>query len=178
MALKPIPGAPPGAPNPSFPVGQADAHARPSAEAVSVDQPSLPPTRQRYTPIDISGGSVRLTFRIIPEQPAIARASLIVQVIDVRSSAPHAIGFLRMSASKARTFLTDLLDDSRPVVATGDEDGDVQIEYDTMETGPVLIARNTGERETYHRWIIDGDIDLKAMAGELLADLGLHSGPE
>ena len=84
------------------------------------------------------------TFRIIPEQPAIARASMTVHILAVGLSS-HKICFMRMSASNASKFLTDLRNDRSPCVARGDEDGDVQIDYESTEAGPVLMVRKPGE---------------------------------
>jgi hypothetical protein len=33
------------------------------------------------------------------------------------------------------------------------------------------MVRKPGEQDTLHRWIIDADFDVQAMANELLADL-------
>jgi hypothetical protein len=123
--------------------------------------------RQRNTPIEIGSSGVTFTFRVIPEQPAIARASMTIQI----TTSSHALGFLRMSDARARAFLADLRNDCSPIVATGDEDGNVQIEYDSADAGPVLIVRTPGEATALGRWSLDRD--MKAAADELLADLGL-----
>src|SRR3954447_24997740 len=87
MALAPIRGAPPGAPNPGFPLGEpASTSARPPAGPPSIDQSPIPPVRQRYTPIEVGGGGVTLTFRVIPEQPAISRASMTIHLFAVGSA--------------------------------------------------------------------------------------------
>jgi hypothetical protein len=111
--------------------------AQPTAAPASDNQPPIPPVRQKHTRIEIGGGGVTFAFRVIPEQPAIARASLLIRVIAeaVGPSPPKSIGFLRMSASNARAFLADLSAGRSPIVATRDEDGDVQIEYKSTETG-------------------------------------------
>jgi hypothetical protein len=75
-------------------------------------------------------------------------------------------------SSEREEFLTNLRDGRSPVVARGDEDGDVQIEYESMEARAVLIARKPGERDALHRCIIDREADLTTIATELLADLG------
>ncbi len=172
MALAPIRGAPPGAPNPDFPTEKPTLKpAQPIAAPPSVDQPATPPARLKFTPIEIGGGGVTFTFRIIPEQPAIARASMTVHIVDVGSSSRE-LGFVRMSASNARKFLADLRNDRSPCVARGDEDGDVQIDYESTAAGPVLTVRKPGERNAVHRCIIDREPDLTTIAAELLADLG------
>jgi hypothetical protein len=124
--------------------------------------------RQRYTPVDISGGGITVTFSVIPELPAISRASLTVQVV----ADTVALGFLRMSAPNARVFLTELRDGRSPIVAEGDEGGTVEIDCVITDVGPVFLVRKPGERHTLHRRVIGPDFDLKTLADELLADLG------
>ena len=87
--------------------------------------------------------------------------------VHIVADASHMLGFLRMSDENARAFLTDLRN-RRSIVATGDEDGTVQIEYEITEAGPVLSVRKLGQ----HRWVI-GRFDLKTTADDLLADLGV-----
>jgi hypothetical protein len=77
-----------------------------------------------------------------------------------------------MSAANARAFLTDLRNGRSPIVATGDEDGTVQIEYEITEVKPVISIRELDERHALHRCIIDRGLDLKTVVDELLADLG------
>jgi len=172
MTLAPIRGAPPNAPIPDFPIEEARVQpAQPIAAPASGDQPPESPIRQRQTPIEIGGDGIAFTFRVIPEQPAIARASMTVHILAVGSSS-HIVGFMRMSASNASKFLTDLRNDRSPCVARGDENGDVQIEYESTEAEPVLTVRKPGERDALHRCIIDTEPDLTTIAAELLADLG------
>ena len=174
MTLAPIRGASPGAPIPDFPVEEPRVKpAQPTAAPASDDQPPKSP-RQRLTPIKIGGEGVVFTFRVVPEQPAIARASMTVHVVaDAVGRFPsHTLGFLRMSAANARAFLTDLRNGHSPIVATGDEDGTVQIEFESTGAGTVLLVRKPGERHALHRWVIDQRLDLKTTATELLADLG------
>ena len=175
MTLAPIRGAPSGAPIPDFPNEKARVKpTQPTAAPASRDQPPNSPIRPRYTPIEIGGGGIVLTFRVIPEQPAIARASMTVHIIvdAAGQSSSHTLGVLRMSAANARAFLTDLREGRAPIVATGDEDGTVQIEYEITDAGPVLLVRKPGQRHALHRWVIDRTIDLKATANDLLSDLG------
>jgi hypothetical protein len=175
MTLAPIRGAPPGAPIPDFPIEEPRVKpAESTAAPVSGDQPPISPVRRRHTPIEIGVSGITLTFRVIPELPAIARASMTVHVVAdaVGPSSSHTLGFLRMSAANARAFLSDLRNGRSPIVATGDEDGTVQIEYEMTETGPVLLIRKLGQRHTLHRCFIDRSFDLKTTANELLADLG------
>jgi hypothetical protein len=131
--------------------------------------------RQPQTPIEIGGSGITLTFRVIPEIPAITRASMAIHVVanPVGSSAAHTLGFLRMSDANARAFLTGLRDGRSPIVATGDEDGTVQIEYEITEAGPVFFLRNSGEQRALHCCVIDRSLDIEIAANELLADLGV-----
>jgi hypothetical protein len=175
MALTPIRGAPPGAPNPDFPIENPGAKpARPTVPPASADQSPTPPVRQRHTPVEISGGGVTFRFRVIPEQPAIARASMTIHIVQdaVDASAAQTLGFLRMSAATARSFLTDLRNGRSPILAMGDEDGDVQIEYGSTDSEPVLKVRKPGAQEVLHCRTIEKGLDLSATANELLADLG------
>src|SRR5438067_2109911 len=108
MTLAPIRGAPPGAPNPDFPVEEARVNpAQPTAAPASSDQPAISPIRRRQTPIEIGGRGITLTFAVIPELPAIARASMTIDIVAdaVGPSSSRTLGFLRMSAANARTFL-------------------------------------------------------------------------
>jgi hypothetical protein len=90
----------------------------------------------------------------------------------VGPSSSHTLGSLRMSAANARAFLIDLRNGRSPIVATGDEDGTVQIEYEITEAGPVLLVRKPGQQQALRRRVIDRTFDLKTTANELLADLG------
>jgi hypothetical protein len=175
MALAPIRGAPPGAPIPDFPIEEPSGKpAEPSATTAATDQPSISRIRRNYTPIEIRGRGVSLSFRVIPELPAIARASMTIDIIADAAveSSSDTLGFLRMSAANARAFLTELRNGCAPIVATGDEGGTAQIEFEVRDAGPVLLVRKPGEQHAMHCWVIDGRLDLQTMADELLADLG------
>ena len=80
-----------------------------------------------------------------------------------------------MSASNARAFLADLSNERSPIVATGDEDGDVQNEYEYTESGPVLMVRKPGESDASYRCIVDRAFNLNIMADDLLDDLGAQT---
>ncbi len=55
----------------------------------------------------------------------------------------------------------------------GDEGGTVELECEITGTAPVMLIRELAQGYTTHRCIIDEAFDLKTMAGELLADLGV-----
>ena len=176
MTLAPIRGAPAGATIPDFPAEEPRATpVQPTAPPAPADQPPISSMRQPRTPIEISGGGITLTFRVIPEIPAITRASMTIHVVGrpARSASSTTLGFLRMSAANARAFLTDLRNGRCPIVATGDEDGTVRIEYEITEAGPVFFVRKLGQPNVLHRCVIDRSFDIETAANELLADLGV-----
>ena len=175
MTLAPIRGAPSGASIPGFPIEEPRVQpAQPAAAPASGDQPAIPPMRQRHTPIEITGSGITLIVKVMPEMPAIARASMTVHVTaDPAGPSPsHTLGFLRMSAANARACLTDIRNGRYPIVVTGDEGGTVQIVYEITEAGPVFLIRKPDERHSSHRCVIGRDFDLRTLATELLADLG------
>ena len=149
MTLAPIRGAPAGASVPAFPTQEPE---QPTVTpAFGGHAPISPPVRQQHTPVDIGSGGVTLTFSVIPELPAISRASMTVRVV----ADTLALGFLRMSGPNARAFLTELRNGRSPIVVTGDEDGTVEIEWEITESAPVLLVHKPGERHTLHRCVID-----------------------
>jgi hypothetical protein len=174
MSLAPIRGAPPGAPNPDFPTKELDVQSAQPAVASSstAEQSQVAAKRQRGTPIQVHGEGNILTLRVIPELPAISRASMTIHIDSVGSSSPYPLGFVRMSAASARTFLNDLRNARSPIVARGDEDGTVQIEFEAAESGVVFSAFRLNEPEPLCRCPIDRAFDTKSMADDLLGDLG------
>jgi hypothetical protein len=171
MTLAPIRGAPLGAPNPPFPTEEPkEKSAQPTAPAITGGQPEALPKRQRGAPVEIACNGCILTLRVIPELPAISRASMSLHIMTVGPS--QSLGFLQMSAENARTFLTDLQNCRFPILATGDEDGTMQIELEATETGLAFCVYNKGEHCVLRRCAIDPSTDTKLMASELLADLG------
>ena len=96
-----------------------------------------------------------------------------MHVIEVQSSSSHALGFIQMSAESARAFLTDLRSGRSPTVATGDEGGTVEIRYEDSGSGPTFLVHRPGGRDTPRCWAMDRTFDIKLVAEELLADLGL-----
>jgi hypothetical protein len=175
MTLAPIRGAPPGAPIPAFPVDEPKAKpVKPTATPACDNQLDAAPRRQPHTPIEIGGGGNTLVFRVIAEIPAIMRPSMTIHVIAdaAEPSSAHTLGFLRMSAANAREFLAKLRDRHSPIVATGDEDGTVQIEFETAESGSAFSVRKHGEQCASRRCLIDRTFDMNLTANELLGDLG------
>jgi hypothetical protein len=170
MTLAPIRGAPPGAPNPDFPIEEVKAKpVQPTAMPASGELPHASPRRQPYAPIEIGADGNSITFRVIAEIPAIMRPSMTIHA-NAGSVAPSS--FLRMSAANARGFLINLRDGRSPIVATGDEDGTVQIEFESTEVGLVVSVHELGQPHAVRSWVIGRSFDIKAAANELLADLG------
>lgn len=173
MPLAPIRGAPPGAPNPDFPVEEPKLKSPPTTAASShVEQPQEAAKRQRGAPIEIRGEGSILTFRVIPELPAISRASMTVHVMAGEPGSTSSLGFLKMSAAKVGEFLADLRDGRSPIVARGDEDGTVQITFEVTDAGAMFSVRGTTEPGILCRCVIDPSIDVRSVADELLGDLG------
>ena len=175
MTLAPIRGAPPGAPNPDFPIGKPTlTSAQPVEARTANDQQQAALPRQRGAPIEFGANGYTLTFALIPEIPAIRRASLTMRIVAdaVGSSASDMLGFLQMSAANARAFLSDLRSGGFPLAATGDEGGTVQIEFELTEAGSALLIYDTDQRHILHRLVIDREFDLQSKADQLLADLG------
>lgn len=175
MTLAPIRGAPPGAAIPGFPVEEGNAASQlPTETPASCDQRQLQPGRKPHTPLEISADCVTLAFRVIPEQPAIARASMTIQVTSHTEgqSATCSIGSLRMSAGDARRFLTDLLAGRSPIVITGDEGGTVEIEAEHADAAWVFTIRKLAEQSAFCHLTLDQTFDILNTANQLLLDLG------
>jgi hypothetical protein len=176
MTLAPIRGAPPGAPIPEFPVEKPTAEpslttAMPTAD----DQRHVPARRQPHAPIEIPGERFTLMFRVIPEQPAISRASMTIHVVaHIEGDASHTVGLLKMSARGAMRFLTDLRNRRSPIVANGDEDGTVKIEYEFTGSQHSFSVHALGEGHVVCRLVLsDVELDIETVADHLLADLGV-----
>ena len=175
MTLAPIRGAPHGASSPDFPSEEPKANqAQPAVAPVSGDPARASPVRQPQTPIEIRGSDIALRLRVIPEIPAITRASMTVHVLADPAGpvGSHTLDFLRMSDANARAFLTDLRNGRSPIVGAGDEGGTVEIVCEVTQGRPVFLIRKPGEQLALHNLVVDRSFDLKNAAEELLADLG------
>lgn len=175
MTLAPIRGAPPGASIPDFPVAEPTTepsltNATPTAD----DQRHLPAARQPHAPIEIQGGRFALTFRVIPERPAISRPSMTMYVTaHIEGDVSHTVGLLKMSATVARRFLTDLRNRRSPIIAKGDEDGTVEIACEFIGSRATFSVRTPGEGHVICRVLSDKESDIETVAHHLLADLGV-----
>jgi hypothetical protein len=179
MTLKPIPGAPIDAPIPDFPTGEPGPLIVPESRFTRrVVEPvplSPPPAPARHPgPIEIrGGGGSALTFRSIPEIPAINRSSMTISITGEPAgdffsrTMPH----LDLATDKAKTFLLALRDGDGPVVVADSRTG-FQVEYVIAADGPAFVVSKVGQAQTSRRFGAGWDYDVKTMAAHLLADLG------
>jgi hypothetical protein len=175
MTLAPIRGAPPGASIPDFPVEEPMAEPPlTTATATADDERQMPAARQPYASIEIPDGRFTLVFKVIPEQPAISRASLTIHVhARVEEDVSHSVGHLKMSARGARMFLTELRNRRSPIIARGDEDGSVEIECEYAGSQHIFSVRAPGQRHDTCRVVSGIESDIEVLANHLLADLGV-----
>ena len=186
MTLKPIPGAPIDAPIPDFPTGEPGPLVLPASRftrrpvgpaplAVTSSAPSATESAARRPgPVEIRGdGDSILTFRCIPEVPAINRSSL---TISITGEAPGEHSAQRMPKldlpiDEAKAFLLALRNGESPVVIA-DSRTAFQVEFAIAEDGPTFRVSEPGQEHTVRRFNAGWGYDVKAMAAHLLADLG------
>ena len=182
MTLKPIPGAPIGAPIPDFPTGEPGPLVVPASRFTRRPVEPLPflcahalmsPAR-RPGPVEIRGnGDSTLTFRCIPEVPAINRSSMTISITgeptgdDSTRMMPH----LDLATDEAKAFLLALRDGDSPIVIADSRTG-FQVEFAIAEDGPTFTVSKPGQERTLRRFNAGWSYDVKAMAAHLLADLG------
>jgi hypothetical protein len=182
MTLKPIPGAPIDAPIPDFPTGQPvplvvpeSRFTRRPAEPLPFSLPlPAPSPARRPGPVEIRGaGDSILIFRCIPEIPAINRSSMTISITggptgdDSLQTMPH----LDLTTDEAKAFLLALRDGDPPTVIA-DSRNAFQIEFVIAEDGPTFTVGKPGQEHTSRRFNAGWGYDAKAMAADLLADLG------
>ena len=186
MTLKPIPGAPIDAPIPDFPTGEPGPLVLPESRftrrpvgplpfSLTPSEPSsAPSTARRPGPIDIRGADDSiLTFRCIPEVPAINRSSMTVAItgestgVGPSPRTPH----LDLAIDDAKAFLLALRDGDSPIVIADSRTG-FQLEFEIAEDGPIFTVSKPGQQLTERRFKAGSSYDLKAMATHLLAELG------
>jgi len=186
MTLKPIPGAPIDAPIPDFPTGDpaplvvpASRTSRRPVDPSPLSRPSPAPTpslspARRPGPIEIRGsGNNVLTFRCIPEVPAINRSSLTISITGepTEGDSPQIMPYLDLATDEAKAFLLALRDGGSPIVLT-DSRNAFQVEFAIADDGPTFIVSRPGQERTSRRFNAGWNYDVKAMAAHLLADLG------
>jgi hypothetical protein len=129
---------------------------------------------RRPGPVEIrGGGDSTLTFRAIPEIPAINRSSLTISIIGEPTGdySPQMMPLLELATDKAKVFLLALRDGDSPVVIT-DNRSAFQVEFAIADDGPVFIVSKPGHERTSRRFNLGWSYDVKTMAAHLLADLG------
>jgi hypothetical protein len=184
MTLKPIPGAPIDAPIPDFPTGEPGPLVLPPSRftrrpvgplpfSPTPSAPSsAPSTARRPGPIDIRGADdSTLTFRCIPEVPAINRSSMTISITGVPAGdhSPQTMPHLDLATDEAKAFLLALRDGASPIVVG---DSALQVEFAIAEDGPTFTVSKPGHECAARRFNAGLGYDVKAMAAQLLADLG------
>lgn len=186
MTLKPIPGAPIGAPIPDFPTGKPSTLVVPASRftrrpveplpfslPLPVPSPSLSPAR-RPGPVEIRGtGDSTLTFRSIPEIPAINRSSMTISITGEPTGdySPQMMPHLDLTTDKAKAFLLALREGGSPIVVA-DSRNAFQVEFAMTEDGPTFTVSKPGLERTLRRFNAGWSYDVKTMATHLLVDLG------
>ncbi len=186
MTLKPIPGAPSDAPIPEFPTGEPGPLVEPASRLtrrpVEPLPTSLPPPdpspalspARRPGPVEIRGDDdSTLTFRCIPEVPAINRASMTISITG-KPTGDHAVQMmpnLDLATDEAKAFLLALRDGVAPIVIA-DSRTAFQVEFAIAEDGPAFTVSKSGQERAVRRFNAGRNYDVKAMAAHLLADLG------
>jgi hypothetical protein len=182
MTLKPIPGAPIGAPIPDFPTGAPGPLVVPATRLASrpVDPlpfplpspPQAPPPRPG--PVEIRGsGTSTLTFRAIPEVPAINRSSMTISITGepAADDSPQINLRLDLATDEAKAFLLALRDGDQPIVIAGGGSA-YQVEFAMTEDGPVFTVGKPGQERGPRRFNAGRSFDVKTMVAHLLASLG------
>ena len=180
MTLKPIPGAPNDAPIPDFPTGNPGPLVVPQSRFTrrSVVLPSPVPAllaqARRPGPVEIRGiGNSIVTFRAIPEIPAINRSSMTISITGDPAGdySPQTTPHLDVSTDDAKAFLLALRDGESPIVIADSRSG-FQVEFVVAEDGPGFTVSKSGRASTFRRFNVRSIGDVKTMAAHLLADLG------
>jgi hypothetical protein len=120
--------------------------------------------------VEIRGrGDSSLTFRVIPEVPAINRASMTISITGglAGDDSPH----LHLATDEAKAFLLALHNGESPIVVA-DGRATLQIEFAIAEDGPGFTVSKPGQERTPLRFNAGRSYDMKAMAAHLLAELG------
>jgi len=102
-------------------------------------------------------------FRIIPEVPAINRSSMTISV----TSEP----LLDVAIDEAKAFLMALHDGESPIVIA-DSRTAFRVEFAIAADGPAFTVSSPGEDRTARRFNVGRSYDVKAIAANLLAQLG------
>jgi hypothetical protein len=181
MTLRPIPGAPLDATIPDFPTGEPGPLVVPESRftrrpvelsPISLAPPA--PMERQPGPVDIRGsGDSVLTFRAIPEIPAINRSSMTISITGEPAGdySPQTMPHLDLPTDKAKAFLLSLRDGGGPIVVA-DSRNAFQLEFVIAEDGPTFTVSTPGQERSFRKFNVGWSYDVKAMAAHLLADLG------
>jgi hypothetical protein len=182
MTLKPIQGAPIGAPTPDFPTSKPSTQVPPASRSTrrpveplpfSLPPPELSPAWQPG-PVEIRGnGDITLTFRAIPEIPAITRSSMTISITGEPAGdySPRMMPHLNLATDQAKAFLLALRDGASPIVIA-DSRHAFQVEFVIAEDGPTFIVSKPGQERTFRKFNAGWSYDVKTMAAHLLGELG------
>ena len=186
MTLKPIQGAPIGAPIPDFPTGEPGPLVIPASRFTRSPRGSVPFSFSSPAPapplvlarrpgqVEIRGsGNSTLTFRCIPEVPAINRSSMTISITGepTEDDSPRVMPHLDLATDEAKAFLLGLRDGNPPILVADSRSG-FQVEFAIAEDGPTFTVSKPGQELTAQRFNCGSGYDVKAMAADLLADLG------
>jgi hypothetical protein len=177
MTLKPIRGAPIDAPIPDFPTGTPGPLAVPTSRVVHrpvEPLPTAPSPVTRPGPVEIRGdGHSILTFRCIPEVAAINRASMTISITgeSIGDYSPQTMPHFDLAIDEAKAFLLALRGGDLRIVIV-DHRTATQLEFTIAEGEPRFTVRKPGREETARNFRVGRDYDVKAMATQLLAELG------
>jgi len=186
MTLKPIQGAPISAPIPDFPTGEPAPLVVPSSRLTrrpvepspfSLPPPALSPAlapARRPGPVEIRGSdNSTLTFRCIPELPAISRSSMTISITGEPAGdySAQIMPHLDLATDEARAFLLALHEADSPIVIA-DSRTALQVEFTIAEDGPTFTVSKPGQAHTARRFNAGWSYDVRVMAAHLLADLG------
>jgi hypothetical protein len=186
MTLKPIPGAPIGAPIPDFPTGepgplvlpvprftQRPVERFPHSLVPPGPSPALLPARPPGPAAIRGDGDSTLTFRVIPEVPAINRSSMTISITSepTGNDSPPMLPHLDLAIDEAKAFLLALCNGDSPIVIADNRTA-FQLEFEIAEDGPTFTIGKPGQAHTARRFNAGSSYDIKAMATHLLAELG------
>lgn len=181
MTLKPIQGAPADVPIPDFPSGEPGPLGLPASRFTRRPVEFLPPPpspapspARRPGPFEIRGdGDSTLTFRVIPEVPAINRSSMTISITGDPTGdySPQTMPHLDLATDEAKAFLVALRDQASPIVIADSRTG-IQLEFAVAEDGPTFTVSKPGQQQTARLFNAGPSYDVQAMAAHLLAELG------
>ncbi len=172
MTLKPIPGAPIDAPIPDFPTGEpaplvvpASRFTRRPAEPLPFSLPPPVPPRispaRQPGPVEIRGsGDSTLTFRCIPEVPAINRSSMTISIAGepAGDASSRMMPHFDLATDEAKAFLLALRDGDSPIVIA-DSRTAFQLEFAIEADGPIFTVSKPGQAA--HRTAVQCRVELR-----------------